>query len=81
MQTFIHPRSGAIIEGVRLPPGIVINKDDKYDSSDGKWRTANLIAGGKVPVGDHVVWVRQPGPLSDNARTFGMAGSTSKRSW
>ncbi|MDP3778528.1 MAG: hypothetical protein Q8R30_00590 [bacterium] len=70
MQTLAHPRSGATLEGVRLPPGSVIRKDDKYDSSDGKWRTADIIAGGKVPMGDHVVWVRQPNPLSDNGRTL-----------
>ena len=67
MQTIAHPRSGATIEGVRLPPGSKIREDDQYDSSDGKWREAGLIAGGKVPLGDHVVWVRQPGPLSENA--------------
>ena len=70
MQTLVHSRSGAIIDGVRLPPGIVINTGDKYDSSDGKWRTADLIAGCEVPTGNHVVWVRHPGPLSNNARTL-----------
>lgn len=70
MQTKVHPRSGTTIEGVRLPPGSLIRKDDKYDSSDGKWRTADLIAGGKVARGNHVVWVRQPGQISDNARTL-----------
>lgn len=70
MQILAHPRSGATIEGVRLPPGSAIHEDDKYDSSDGTWRTADLVAGGRVPVGDHAIWVRQPGPLSDNARTL-----------
>lgn len=70
MQTYVHPRSGATIEGVRLPSGSVIRKDDRYDSTDGKWHTADLIAGGKVPPGDHVLWVRQPGPLSEDARVL-----------
>ncbi len=70
MQTLTHPHSGATILGVRLPPGTKISEKDLYDSSDGKWRSADLIAGGKVPVGDHVLWVRQPGPLSENARTL-----------
>lgn len=68
MQTLTHPRSGATILGVQLPPGTEIGKNDYYDSSDGKWRTAGLIAGGTVPVGNHVIWIRQPGPLSENAR-------------
>lgn len=70
MQTLIHPVSGATILGVRLPPGTKISEGDKYDSTDGKWRTPDLIAGGTVPAGGHVIWVRQPGPLSDNARTL-----------
>lgn len=79
MQTLVHPRSGAIIEGVRLPPDSVIREDDKYDSSDGKWRTAHLIAGGKVPMGDHVIWVRQPSPLSDSGCT--LLGYINLRPW
>ena len=79
MQTNVHPYSGATIEGVRLPPGSVIREDDKYDSTDGKWRTADLIAGGKVPLGDHVLWVRQPGQLSDDART--LLGYLNTRPW
>ncbi len=70
MQTLTHPQSGATILGTQLPPGTTIKGDDYYDSNDGTWRTAHLIAGGKVPIGDHVVWVRQSGPLSDNARTL-----------
>ncbi len=70
MQTLVHPFSGAIIEGVQLPPGSVIREGDKYDSSDGKWRVAHLAAGSKVPRGNHVVWVRQPSPLSDNGRVL-----------
>ncbi len=68
VELYTHPRSGTAIEGVRLPPGTIIRMDDKYDSSDGTWRAAELVAGGKVPVGDHVIWIRQPGPLSENAR-------------
>jgi len=70
MQTLTHPRSGETILGVRLPPGTRIGENDLYDSSDGKWRTAGLIAGCQVPVGNRVVWVRQPGPLSNNGRTL-----------
>lgn len=70
MQTYAHPISGEKIEGVRLHPGRTIKRDDKYDSSDGKWRTADSVAGGPVPPGDHVTWVRQPGPLSDNAHAL-----------
>lgn len=60
MQTLIHPQSGEAVEGIRLPPGSTICGDDKYDSTDGHWRTADSVAGGKVPEGDHVIWVRQP---------------------
>ena len=70
MQPFVHSRSGATIEGTRLSPASVIYGDDKYNSSDGEWRTADLIAGGKVPLGDHVIWIRQPRRLSDNAYTL-----------
>ncbi|MBM3271799.1 hypothetical protein FJY94_00725 [Candidatus Kaiserbacteria bacterium] len=79
MQTLTHPRSGTAIEGVRLPPGSAIRGDDMYDSSDGTWRTADSAAGGKVPRGDHVIWVRQPGPLSDNARE--LLGYLNLRPW
>jgi hypothetical protein len=61
VQTLVHPRSGAIIEGTLLPPGSVIKGTDRYDSTDGGWRTADLAAGGKVPLGGHVTWVRQTG--------------------
>lgn len=63
MQTVTHRLSGKTILGVRLSPGTKIGEGDFYDSSDGEWRTADLVAGGEVPVGDHVVWVRQPSPL------------------
>lgn len=59
MQTLIHPQSGETIEGIRLLPGALICRDDKYDSTDGNWRTADSAAGEKVPEGDHVIWVRQ----------------------
>ena len=68
MQTHVHPSSGVAIEGVRLPPGSVIHKDDKYDSSDGKWRPAGWVAGNTLQHGCTTIWVRQPKPLSDNAR-------------
>ncbi len=71
MQTLIHhSRSGETILGVQLLPGATIGENDLYDSSDGRWRTADLAVGGKVPLGDRVVWVRQPGQLSENARTL-----------
>ena len=35
MQSVTHPLSGAIVEGVRLPPGTKISDTDQYDSSDG----------------------------------------------
>jgi hypothetical protein len=69
-QTLAHPISGATIFGIRLVPGTKIGENDKYDSTDGKWRTAGLSAGGEVPVGNHVMWVRQPSLLSDKARTL-----------
>lgn len=79
MEILAHPTSGAIIEGVRLPPNSDIGKDDWYDSSDGKWRKAGSIAGGTVPEGNHVIWVRQRGPLSGNART--LLGYLNARPW
>ena len=69
MQTITHPHSGATIEGIRLSPGSKIREDDWYNSSDGKWRAAGLIADCQVPKGDHVIWVRQT-TLSDDARTL-----------
>ena len=69
MQIHVHPRSGAIIEGVRLPHGGVIRQDDRYDSSDGRWRTCSHVVGNAIQPGCTTVWVRQT-PLSDNARTL-----------
>lgn len=70
MQTLIHPVSGETILGVRLPPGTEIGKGDKYDSGDGTWREAGCAAGLTIQPRCTTVWVRQPLPLSDNARTL-----------
>lgn len=70
MQTHVHPRTGAAIEGVRLPPGSIISKRDWYDSSDGKWRKAGHVAGITLERGCTTIWVRQPKKLSINACTL-----------
>ncbi len=68
MQVHVHPRSGVVIEGVRLPPGSILRANDKYDSSDGKWREWGYAIGLIIRPGCETYWVRQPGPLSENAR-------------
>lgn len=70
MQTHAHSRSGVTIEGVRLPPGSVICEDDKYDSSDGKWRTCGHVVGLTIQPGCVTIWIRQPTPLSREARAL-----------
>ena len=79
MQTYVHPRSGMVIEGVRLPPNSVIRMDDEYDSSDGKWRLAGLAAGNILQYGCMTIWIRKPNPLSDNARI--LLGYLNMRPW
>jgi hypothetical protein len=66
MQTYAHPRSGTTIEGLRLVSGALTRRGDMYDSSDGKWREFGYADSGRVPEGDHVIWVR-PCELSANA--------------
>lgn len=53
----IHPISGQEIVGERLQPSTEIKPTDRYDSTDGKWRTPPFT-NMKVPVGSHVIWVR-----------------------
>jgi len=57
MQTYVHPRSGATIIGVRLPPGSVISENDYYDSTMGSWEPAGGIAGLKLQEGCSTIWV------------------------
>lgn len=68
METHIHPRSGVTIEGVRMLPGVTIRASDLYDSTRGKWEYADNVAGLTIQPGCQVIWVRQPGELSENAR-------------
>ncbi|MBX4188123.1 MAG: hypothetical protein KW793_03235 [Candidatus Doudnabacteria bacterium] len=56
-----HPFSDEEIEGVRLTPHTQLQAGDVYDSTDGKWRTSAITPGSRVPIGDHVRWVR-PSP-------------------
>ena len=67
MPTLQHPLSGAPIEGVRISPNRLIRKDDYLSAPSGQWEPAGEHAGCIVPGGNHVIWVRQPAPLSDNA--------------
>lgn len=59
MQTFEHNLSGKNIIGTRLVPNSVLEPTDMYNSTSGTWEAAgSMHAGGKVPAGDHVYWVR-----------------------
>jgi hypothetical protein len=79
MQTLTHPCSGATIEGVRLPPGSKIREDDKYDSGRGTWETADHASGLRIESGCTTIWVRQPGPLSGNAKI--LLGYLAQKPW
>lgn len=68
MQTVVHPKSGASIQGVRLPPGTMIAVGDLYDSTDGNWKENGYMAGLTIQPGCSTIWVRQPQPLSENAK-------------
>jgi hypothetical protein len=68
VQVLTHPLSHTTIVGVRLPPGTKIRENDKYDSTRGTWETGDSIAGLTIEPGCQTIWVRQPGPLSENAR-------------
>ncbi len=70
MQTHTHPISGVVIQGVRMPAGTTIRETDRYDSSTGKWSSGFSAAGLVIQPGCATVWVRQPGPLSENARVL-----------
>lgn len=61
MQTIKHSRGGPDIEGVRLAPNTVIEKGDLFSASSGLWEQGGVHVGGRVPAGDHVIWVR-PAP-------------------
>jgi hypothetical protein len=67
MQEHIHPQSGATLSGMRLAVGAILRQDDRYDSSDGKWRSCNHTAGNKIEPGCTTVWVRPNVSLSDHA--------------
>lgn len=72
MQTIKHGHGGPDIVGIRLMPGTIINEGDVYNSTTGKWEANSLHVGGKVPAGDHVIWVRpairREGMFSPEAR-------------
>ena len=70
MQILTHPRSGMTIEGVRLPPGSVIRKGDRYDSTSGEWETGDQAEGLTIQSRCDTIWVRQSGSLSVEARTL-----------
>jgi hypothetical protein len=70
MEKHIHPVSGVEITGTRLLPGDIIQADDVYDSTSGGWDTNYGAVGGRVPAGNHVVWIRpgnEPQQLSEEA--------------
>jgi hypothetical protein len=70
MQTIKHPHSGQTIVGVRLLPGTTLKKGDKYDGARGVWDELGQDNGLIIAPGCTTVWVRQPGPFSDNARNL-----------
>jgi hypothetical protein len=70
MQSVVHPKSGERVQGIRLSPGMMIAKGDLYDSTDGKWRENENIAGLTIQPGCSTIWVRQPQSLSENAKTL-----------
>jgi len=54
-----HPHSDAVIEGRRLDFNETIQKDDRYDSTDGTWQKCPPgLDGMPVPNNPNVVWVR-----------------------
>jgi len=52
-----HKNSGKPIYGRKLNAGETLEPTDVYDSTDGEWEKCPN-PGGKVPKGNHVVWVR-----------------------
>ena len=69
MNTYAHPQSGEKIQGMKLAPGAKIQESDFYDSTSGRWIRCPS-AGGTVPEGGHVIWVRQNAELSEDARAL-----------
>ena len=63
MNTYVHPKSGEQIRGMRLAPGAILQKSDRYDSSDGRWETC-LSVGRTVAKGKHIQWIRPNAELS-----------------
>jgi hypothetical protein len=53
-----HPRNPNVtVFGVQLKPGDVIQPDDVYDSSSGRWETVPC-PGLKIGEGISTIWVR-----------------------
>jgi hypothetical protein len=70
MQVHTHPESGETITGTRLAAGAILQQNDRYNSSDGKWRPCNHTAGHRIEPNCTTIWVRPNVGLSENARTL-----------
>lgn len=70
MDTIRHPVSGETIIGYRLPPGVIIEAGDKYDSTAGKWETNPHVVGQKIEEGCSTIWVRQLGEMTEDAQNL-----------
>lgn len=60
----IHPRSGATIRGMLLPPMSKLLPGDRYDSHSGNWDEHPMLEGCIIRHGCQTLWVRPSGDLS-----------------
>ena len=64
MLQHVHPKSGAVIVGMLLPPQTVLMPHDCYDSSTGEWENNPALAGLQLRGLCGATWVRPSGDLS-----------------
>ncbi len=69
MQTFVNTNSEARheIAGMKLAAGAILEPDDHYDSTDGKWQPAGQWAGVAIQPACSTTWVRPNAGVSDQA--------------
>lgn len=60
----IHPRSGAAIRGMLLPPMTKLLPGDRYDSHGGNWEEHPMLEGCVIHPGCQTLWVRPSGDPS-----------------
>ncbi len=66
----MHPKSGKIVEGLRLVPGAVFREEDLYTSTSGDWEPCPMdVSEGVELKQTPAIWIR-PGNLSEPARTL-----------